>query len=158
MAIIIIYFCLPFSPQFRGIQLVVSLVIAATPVWTRERRRSRAVHPPIHNPTKLHCFLAQCPLNLEACRTNVSEEKHCTPGDCQRALCPACHRNLLVHDGTRISLVAKRSLNADDAGPIVCRTILLPIVMPFMCCHHLMFQNANVLPQVARICTQFLKA
>ncbi|KAM9460217.1 carbonic anhydrase-related protein-like isoform 2-T2 [Salvelinus alpinus] len=46
-----------------------SCPIAATPVWTEERRRSRAVRPPKHDPAKPHC-----PLNLEASCTNMLEE------------------------------------------------------------------------------------
>jgi hypothetical protein len=33
-----------------------------------------------------------------------------------------------------------------------------PIVVPFICCNHLMFQYDNARPHVARICTQFLEA
>jgi hypothetical protein len=36
--------------------------------------------------------------------------------------------------------------------------ILRLIVVPFIICHHLMFQHDNALPHVARICTQFLEA
>ena len=36
--------------------------------------------------------------------------------------------------------------------------ILRPILVPFICCHHLMFQHDNAQPYVARICTQFLEA
>ncbi|MBN3281678.1 TCB1 transposase, partial [Polyodon spathula] len=39
-----------------------------------------------------------------------------------------------------------------------CDKILRPIVMPFIRCHHLMFQYDNAQPHVARICTQFLEA
>ncbi|XP_070292499.1 protein PALS2 [Salvelinus sp. IW2-2015] len=42
-----------------------SCLIAATPAWTRERRRSRAMRPLKHNPTKKHSFLTQCPLNSD---------------------------------------------------------------------------------------------
>jgi hypothetical protein len=34
---------------------------------------------------------------------------------------------------------------------------LKPIVVPFICRHHLMFQHDNGRPHVARICTQFLE-
>ena len=60
-------------------------LIAATPVRTWERRRSRAVRPPKHDPTKPHCFLTQCPLNPEANCTNVSEETPYTWQPCQCA-------------------------------------------------------------------------
>ena len=36
--------------------------------------------------------------------------------------------------------------------------ILRTIVVPFIRCHHLMFQHDNAQPHVARICTQFLEA
>ena len=36
--------------------------------------------------------------------------------------------------------------------------ILRSIVVPFICCHHLIFQHDNARPHVARICTQFLEA
>ncbi|KAK6325178.1 hypothetical protein J4Q44_G00045200 [Coregonus suidteri] len=36
--------------------------------------------------------------------------------------------------------------------------ILRPIVVPFIRHHHLMLQHDNALPNVARICTQFLEA
>ena len=36
--------------------------------------------------------------------------------------------------------------------------ILRPIVVPFICRHHLMFQHDNAWPYVARICTLFLEA
>ena len=35
--------------------------------------------------------------------------------------------------------------------------IMRPIVVPFIHCHHLMFQHDNAQPHVTRICTQFLK-
>ena len=35
--------------------------------------------------------------------------------------------------------------------------ILRPIVVPFICRHHLMFQHDNARPHVARICTQLLE-
>jgi hypothetical protein len=35
--------------------------------------------------------------------------------------------------------------------------ILRPIVVPFIHCHHLMFQHDNEQPHVTRICTQFLE-
>uniref|UniRef100_A0A4W5RWZ2 Tc1-like transposase DDE domain-containing protein n=1 Tax=Hucho hucho TaxID=62062 RepID=A0A4W5RWZ2_9TELE len=39
-----------------------------------------------------------------------------------------------------------------------CDEILRPIVVPFICRHHLIFQHDNALPHVAKICTQFLEA
>ena len=36
--------------------------------------------------------------------------------------------------------------------------LLRPIVVPFICRHHLMFQHDNAQPHVTRICTQFLEA
>ena len=67
-----------FTPLFSPISWypVVSgyCLVATTPIRTREMRRSRAMCPPKHNPTKPHCFLTQRASNLEASRTNVSEE------------------------------------------------------------------------------------
>ena len=60
----------PFSPQL----VLQSCPIAATPVQTQERQRSRAMRPPKHNPDKAHCFLTHCSLNPEPRRANVSEE------------------------------------------------------------------------------------
>uniref|UniRef100_A0A8C8D6G3 F-actin-capping protein subunit beta n=1 Tax=Oncorhynchus tshawytscha TaxID=74940 RepID=A0A8C8D6G3_ONCTS len=51
-----------------------SCPIAATPLWTPERRRSRAMRPPKHDPVKPHCFSTHCSLNPGASRTNVSGE------------------------------------------------------------------------------------
>jgi hypothetical protein len=39
-----------------------------------------------------------------------------------------------------------------------CDDILRPIVITFICRHHLTFQHDNARPQVTRICTQFLEA
>jgi hypothetical protein len=39
-----------------------------------------------------------------------------------------------------------------------CDKILRPIVLPFISCHHLMFQHANAQPHVAKICIQFPEA
>jgi hypothetical protein len=36
--------------------------------------------------------------------------------------------------------------------------ILRPMVVLFICCHHLMFQHYNIQSHVTRICTQFLEA
>uniref|UniRef100_A0A673VZZ3 Uncharacterized protein n=1 Tax=Salmo trutta TaxID=8032 RepID=A0A673VZZ3_SALTR len=53
------------------------------------KRRSRAMRPPKHNPTKPHCFLTQCTSNLEASCTNVPEETQYTWRPGQRALSTA---------------------------------------------------------------------
>ncbi|KAK6322548.1 hypothetical protein J4Q44_G00073400, partial [Coregonus suidteri] len=68
----------------RSVQLK-SCPIAATPVRTRERRRSRAMLPPKHDPAKPHCFLTHCSLNPEASSTNVSEEMPYNWRPCRRA-------------------------------------------------------------------------
>ena len=39
-----------------------------------------------------------------------------------------------------------------------CDEVLRPVVMPFIRCHHLMFQHDNTRSHVTRICTQFLEA
>ena len=49
------------------------------------------MRPSKHNPTTLHRFLTQCPINLEDSRTNVLEETLCTWQLCQRALRLARH-------------------------------------------------------------------
>ena len=64
-------------------------------------------------------------LTLKPATPNVSEE---TPyswrlkSACMR---PACHKESLVRYGTRTSRPAKPSLNPDNAGPIVCRLMVL---------------------------------
>ena len=72
----------PFSPQFRGIQLFSSyyLFSGTTPIRARERRRLKVMRPPIHNPTKPHCFLTQLhPTQKPA--TPMCRRKHCAPGN-----------------------------------------------------------------------------
>ena len=67
------------------------------------------MHPPKHDPAKLHCFLTHWSLNPEASSTNVSEETlyNWQPKTaCGR---PACHKESLEHDGTRTSRSAKPS-------------------------------------------------
>ena len=104
-----------------------SCPVAATPVLTRERRRSRAARPPKHDPTKPHCFLTNCSLNPEASRTDVSEESlhNWRPNSaCMRL---ARHKESLERDGTRTSRDGPRpSPKLDDAVPIVRRLMDLP--------------------------------
>jgi hypothetical protein len=94
-----------------------SCSIAATPVWTQERRRSRAMRPLKHDPAKPHCFLTQCSLNPDVSHTNVSEET-------QLVIVSEC---MLRHNGTRTSQTAKPFPNPDDAGPIVHRLMGIPV-------------------------------
>jgi hypothetical protein len=100
-----------FLPLFCPNWQLQSCHIAATPLRTRESRRSRAVCPPKHNPTRPHCFLTQCPLNplMSACTAASPPQES------------------LVRNGTRTSLPAKPSPNPNDAGPIVCHPIGLPV-------------------------------
>ena len=68
------------------------------------------MRPPIHNPTKPHCFLTQRACNPEASRTNVSEETPCT---WQPWLARTAHgppQESLVSNETRIFQPAKPSL------------------------------------------------
>uniref|UniRef100_A0A8C7QBY9 PHD finger protein 21Aa n=1 Tax=Oncorhynchus mykiss TaxID=8022 RepID=A0A8C7QBY9_ONCMY len=64
------------------------------------------MRPPIHNPTKPHCFLIQRASNPEASRTNVLEETQCT------------WQPWLAHDETRTSLPAKPSLTRTTLGQL----------------------------------------
>uniref|UniRef100_A0A8C7VY14 PPFIA binding protein 1b n=1 Tax=Oncorhynchus mykiss TaxID=8022 RepID=A0A8C7VY14_ONCMY len=92
-------------------QCLLSCLIATTPVRARERRWLKVMRPPIHNPTKPHCFLTQRASNPEASRTNVSEETPCTWQPwlaCTAA--PGLPQESLVGDETRISLPANPSL------------------------------------------------
>ena len=77
-----------------------------------------------HNPSKPHCFLSQCSLNLEASRTNVSEE---TPGDCVSVHAPGPPQETLQREGTRTSQLAKPFPNLDDAGPVVHHLVGFPV-------------------------------
>jgi hypothetical protein len=73
----------PISPQFRGIQLLVSLVSSLQLPYGLGRGKGREPCVLKHNPAKPHCFLTQCPLNPEASCTNVSEETLYTWQPCQ---------------------------------------------------------------------------
>ncbi|XP_045543215.1 mucolipin-2 isoform X2 [Salmo salar] len=96
-----------------------SCPIAATPVRTRERQKSRAMRLPKHDPAKPHCFLTHCLLNPKASRNNVL--KHCATSDRVSVHASVPPQELLERDGTRTSWPAKPSPNPDDAGPIVHR-------------------------------------
>ena len=73
-----------FSPQFRGIQLVVVTVLSHRCNSCTDARL-RAMRPLKPNPTKLHCFFTQCPSNPESSHPNVAEETPYTWLPCQRA-------------------------------------------------------------------------
>ena len=82
----------------------------------RERRRSRAMHPPKQNPTKLHCFLTQYPTNLEASQCVGGNTVHlATVSACT---VPGPPQESLVRDETRISLLAKPSLTRKTLGQL----------------------------------------
>ena len=74
---------------------------------------------------KPHCFLTQSPLNLEASRTNVSEE---TPGDGVSVHCARPATGVVSARWEKDIPAAKPSPNPDDAGPIVCQPMGLPVV------------------------------
>ena len=97
----------------------------------QERRRLKVMRPPIHNPTKPHCFLTQRASNPEASRTNVSEETPCTWQPWLACTAPGPPQESLVRDETRISLPAKPPRILDDARPIVRCPTDLPVAA---CC------------------------
>uniref|UniRef100_A0A8C8IUG9 SAM domain-containing protein n=1 Tax=Oncorhynchus tshawytscha TaxID=74940 RepID=A0A8C8IUG9_ONCTS len=70
----------------------------------------KVMRPPIHNPTKPHCFLTQRASNPEASCTNVSEETPCTWQPWLACTAPGPPQETLVGDETRISLPANPSL------------------------------------------------
>ena len=76
------------------------------------------MRPPIHNPTKPHCFLTQRTSNPEASRTNVSEETLCTWQPWLARTAPGPPQESLVRDETRISLAAKPSLTRTTLGQL----------------------------------------
>ena len=102
-----------FLPNF-----VVSCLIATTPVRARERRRLKVMRPPIHNPTKPHCFLTQRSSNPEASCTNVSEETRCTWQTWLACTAPGPPQESLLRVETRISLPAKPSLTRTTLGQL----------------------------------------
>jgi hypothetical protein len=67
------WFILPIYPQFRGIQLVVSLVSSLQLPYGLWRGGGLELCV-LWNTTPPHCFLTQCPHNPETSPTNVSEE------------------------------------------------------------------------------------
>jgi hypothetical protein len=95
-------------------------LIAATPVQTRERRRSRATRPPnttgpSHTASWHNACLSWKPATL------MCQRKYCTPADCVSVHAPGPPQESLEHNGTRTSLPAKPSPNPDDTGPIMHR-------------------------------------
>ncbi|KAK6302769.1 hypothetical protein J4Q44_G00271240 [Coregonus suidteri] len=97
--------------------LEVKTSLVPSPLRTRER----AMCPPKQDPAKPHCLL-----NPEASCTNVSEETPYNWRPCQRAW-PGPPQESLERYGTRTSQPAKPSPNPDDAVPIVCRLMGLPV-------------------------------
>ena len=97
-----------FLPRFHGIQLLLSCLIATTPIRAWQRHVSSDTQP--------HCFLTQRTSNPEASHTNVSEETPCTwqPWLARNAFRPP--QESLVQDETRISLPAKPSLTQTTLG------------------------------------------
>ena len=118
------YILLAFSPQFCGIQLVVTVLSHRCKSCMDSGEAKVESHTSSkHDPTKPHCFLTQWPLNPEASHTNVLEETLYTWQPCQ----PGPPQESLECNGTRTSLQTKPSTNPDDAGPIVCRPMGLPV-------------------------------
>ena len=100
-----IFFIVPFSSQ----------AIAATPVRTRERRRSKAMRPPKHDAVKPRSFLGHCSLNPEASRTNVSKETRYNWRPKSMCMLPARHRSCSSAMGQGHS----GRPDPDDTRPIV---------------------------------------
>ena len=84
---------------------------------SRERRRLKVMRPPIHNPTKPHCFLTRAS-TPEASRTNVSEETPCTWQPWLACTAPGLPQESLVRDETRTALPAKPSLTRKTLGQL----------------------------------------
>ena len=76
----------------------------------------KVMRPPIHNPTKPHCFLTHRASNPEDSRTNVSEETLCTWQPWLVRTAPGLPQESLVRDETRISLPANPSLAQTTLG------------------------------------------
>jgi hypothetical protein len=76
------------------------------------------MRPPIHNPTKPHCFSTQHASNPEASRTNVLEETPCTWQPWLARTVPGPPQESLVRDETRISLPANPSLTRATLGQL----------------------------------------
>ena len=113
----------PFSPQFSGIQLVVTVLSH------RCNFRTYSGEAKVESCASSETQPSEATLlKLEASRTNVSEETPYTWRPCRRALRRKKPQELLVRDGTKTSLLAKPSPNPDDAGPIVPRPMGLPVV------------------------------
>ena len=103
-----------FIPFFSPISWYPIGTVAATPIMTREKQRSRATHPPKHNPTKPHCFLTQLPIQPG------SQPHQCVGGNTVHlATVSAC----TVPGSPQGSLPPEPSLNPDDTGPIVRRRL-----------------------------------
>ena len=108
-----------FSPQSRGIQLVVHLVSSLQLPYGEGRE---PCVPQNTTPTKPHCFL-----------TPRSQPHQCVGGNTVQlatvSVCtaPGPPQESLVCDGTRTSLPAKPSPNLDDAGPILRCPMGLPV-------------------------------
>ena len=110
------FFFYPFFSPISWYPIVVSCLIATTPVRARERRRLKVMRPPIHNPTS---------------RTASYHSAHPT----RKPAAPMCWR---VHLATLVSAARHRSRwcamrqgqalpNPDDARPIVRRPTDLPV-------------------------------
>ena len=76
------------------------------------------MHPPIHNPTKPHCFLTQRTSNPEASRTIVSEATPCTWQPWLARTAPGPPQESLVRDETRRSLPTNPSLTRTTLGQL----------------------------------------
>jgi hypothetical protein len=72
----------------------------------------------LRNTTQTSRTMTQCPSNPKPAAP-MYRRKDRTPGDRVSVHCPGPPQESLVHDETRISLLAKPSPNPDDAGPIV---------------------------------------
>jgi hypothetical protein len=119
----------PFSPQFRGIQLLVATLLSHryNSLRARERRRLKVMRPPIHNPTKPHCFLTQRVSNPEASRTNVSEETPCTWQPWFSAHCARPATGVAGAQWEKDIHTGQTLPNPDDARPIARCPTDLPV-------------------------------
>ena len=108
----------PFSPQFRGIQLLVATILShhynSCTGSGETKVESHASSDT--QPNQPYCFLTQRTSNPEASCTNVSEGTPCTWQPWLARTAPSPPQESLVRDETRTSLPAKPCLTQTTLG------------------------------------------
>ena len=98
--------------------MLLSCLIATSPVRARVRRTSKAMRPPKHNPTKQRCFFNTAHIQPG------SQPHQCVRGNTVHlatwlaCTAPGPPQESLVRDETRISLLAKPSLPRPPLGQL----------------------------------------